>query len=391
MRRPCSDAVCSGSRPGRSAVSLENRVRPPSSARWLGAPSRLVAFGLAGATGFLGCGGVPDAPEDGRTYFAESRDSAYEIRSLGAHLDQLDERVSFGSIADILATPRGYVVADGLNQRLVLLDRNLDPVWIAGRQGDGPGEYQFPNRMVYAADQLLVLDIGAGHVSTLTPDGDFITRQRIPGNANDIAAHPALGLLAVSDAFPDHYLVQVTAEGDAPFGAMPDELRVDYGGVFQLPVDLVTVTPDGLIHILDGDQLALVSYRPDGGLVGIVFLPAEMRARELRETRERTEAFGGPERMLGTQIVTGLTPLEDGRVFARITSEHPDGLITKGLVLDLERLAAIPLIFPAGRKDWRWRLGSGVYLDGMDRLVLQGPMGDVGLFTAQVELVTRER
>lgn len=381
----------SQSRSARCEVLVSSRARPPSCPRWPGTAVWAVALGLMGAFGFAGCGGELDTQDDGRVYFAESGSQVYEIESLGARLGQLDERVSFGSIADILVTPGGYVVADGLNQRIVLLDRSLDPIRIVGRQGDGPGEYQFPRRMVHAADQLLVLDIGAGRVAYLTLDGEFVTRQRVPGNVNDIAAHPELGLLVAGDAFPDHYLARVTAKGDTPFGRIPDELRIDAGGAFQLPVDLVTVGADGLIHILDGDQLALVSFRPDGNLMSTVFLPRRMRARKMRRAREITESLGGPERVLGTEIVTRITPLEDGRVFARITSVDPNGRITKGLVLDVERLEAIPLVVPESREDWRWMRGSGVYLGGMDRLVLHEGVGSVGLVAAQVALVTRGR
>lgn len=349
-----------------------------------------MAFGLSSACGLAGCDGRTEVHEDGWVSFAESASQAYEIGSLGARLDQLDERVSFGSIADMLATPRGYLVADGLDPRIVLLDRNLDPVRIMGREGEGPGEYRFPSRLTRADDQVLVLDIGNGRVAYLTLDGDFVTSQQVPGLASDIAAHPELGLLVAGDAFPGHYLARVTAEGNTAFGRIPGGLRVDTGG-FRWPLDLVTVTTDGVIHVLDVDQLALVSFLPDGDLARVAFLPKEMRARELKLAEETTEAFGGPERVLGMQIVSTLRPLEDGRLFARNTSENPNGVITKGLVLDPQRLEAIPLVFPAGREDRQWRRGSGVYLDELDRLVLKEPMGSVGLATAQIELVTRER
>ena len=347
-----------------------------------------MAVGVAGAFGLAGCGGGTEARDDGWVSLAESTSQAYEIGPLGARLGQLDERVSLGSIADILATPSGYFVADGLDPRIVLLDRNLDPVRIMGREGEGPGEYRFPRRLVRADDRILVLDGGNGRVAYLTLEGDFVTSQPVPGIASDIAAHPELGLLVAGDAFPGHYLARVTAEGNTAFGQIPEGLHVDTGG-FRWPLDLVTVTADGVVHVLDVDQLALASFRPSGELASVIFLPEDLRARKLKRTQETTEALGGPDRVLGTQIVSTFRPLEDGRLFARITSENANGVITKGLVLDLERLEAIPLVFPDGREDHRWRLGSSVYLDGLDRLVLQEPLGNVGLATAQIELVAR--
>ena len=182
-----------------------------------------VGLGLAGAIGLAGCGSAPDADDDGRVYFSESSSHAYEIGSSDAHFDQLDERVSFGSIMDLLATPTGYFVADGLDPRIVLFDRNLDPVRIMGRRGEGPGEFRFPSRLVLADDRILVLDGGNARVAYLTLEGDFVTSKQFRGNANDVALHPELGLLVAGDAFPDHYLSRLTPTGETAFGPIPPE------------------------------------------------------------------------------------------------------------------------------------------------------------------------
>lgn len=374
-------------RPAGVEFSAANRPRPPSSARWPGTVSRAVALGLSAALGVAGCGGAPDAGDDGRIYFSESSNQAYEIGLPEARLGALDERVSFGSVVDVLATPVGYLVADGLDPRIVLLDRSLDPVRILGREGEGPGEYKFPSRLVRADDRILVLDGGNERVAYLTLEGDFAESQRIPGLASDIALHPELGLLVAGNAYPDHYLARVTSQGDTAFGRIPEELRVDAGGLFRWPLDLVTVTADGVIHVLDVDQLALVSFRPDGELTSVTFLPRDVRARKLKSREETEEAFGGPSRVLGVQSVTTLQPLQDGRLFARIASVRPDGAIMKGLVLDLERLEAVPLVFPS-REDRPWARG-GLYLDGLRRVVLSEPQG-VGLATAPLRLVDRD-
>lgn len=381
--------IGSRSRLAQAEVSTANRSRPPSSARWPGSVWRTVALGLAGTFGLVGCGGAPEAQDDGRVYFSENTSQAYEIGSSDARLDQLDERVSFGSIADVLATPTGYFVADGLDPRIVLLDRNLDPVRIVGGEGEGPGEYMFPRRLVRAPDQILVFDDGNARVAYLTPEGDFVASRRFPGLASDIALHPELGLLVAGDAFPDHYLARVAEQGHAAFGPIPSELIVDYEGAFQLPVDLVAVTPDGMIHVLDGDQLALVSYRPDGDLVRTVFLPREMRARELKRNEETVEALGGRNRVLGAPLVLTLTLLDDGRLLAGMSAVNANGLTTKGLVLDLERLEAIPLVFPTDR-DRQWTRGAGVYVDGLDRALLN-PSRTASLEAAPVRLVSRGR
>ena len=380
--------IGSRSRRARVEAVAANRPRPPSSARWPGIVSRTIALGLAGALGPAGCGGSPDA-DDLRVYFSESTSRAYEIGPSDAHLDQLDERVSFGSIIDVLATPGGYFVADGLDPRIVLLDPGLDPVRVVGKEGEGPGEYGLPRLLARADDRILVLDGGNGRVTYLTLEGDFVGSQRFPGLANDIAAHPELGLLVAGDAFPDHYLVRASEQAHTAFGPIPSELVVDYEDEFRLPEDLVAVTPDGLIHVIDGDRLALVSYRPDGDLVSIVFLPREMRAREVKQNEEAVEALGGRDRVVSSPVVMTLTPLDDGRLLAGTSAVTADGLVTKGLVLDLERLEAIPLVFRADR-DRQWARGARVDIDRLDRAVLN-PMWTASLETAPVQLVDRDR
>ena len=80
-------------------------------------------------------------------------------------------------------------------------------------------------------------------------------------------------------------------------------------------------------------------------------------------------------------FVSSLRPLEDGRLFARITSEN-----TIGLFLDVKRHEAARLAVPAEREDWLWMLSSEVYLDGVDRAVLTEGLKAAGLLTAKIEL-----
>ena len=109
--------------------------------------------------------------------------------------------------------PSGYFVADGLDPRIVLLDRSLDPVRIHGRGGGGARRIQVPpNRLVRAHDQ----DSGPrrGKRASRVPDAWRAISSPPSGlavNANDIAVHPELGLLVAGDAFQDHYLSRPTS------------------------------------------------------------------------------------------------------------------------------------------------------------------------------------
>ena len=323
------------------------------------------------------------APISDIAVFAES-DSAYAIRGLIAKLDIDDERAMFGSVTSVVENANGgYVAADGLNQRLVFLDRYLNPVRTVGRQGEGPGEYQLPGVLVRDEDEIAVVDQTNGRVTLLTSRGDFVRTHQLGGFLNDVAVHPELGLLVVGMEFADHYLGRVTESGQTALAAIPVRFR-DERAVFQLPVHLVATTPDGRIHVLDGKHLALVSYDDVGNLVGVAYLPEPMRTSLLEREAEQIEALGGTSRVLGSQLARSLQVLAGGRLFVRITY-----LDTMGFVLDLNTLRATPVTKPVGNQwDWVRRTGAS-FFDG-SRLVMEGLNdGPASLAIADTELRAR--
>jgi len=241
--------------------------------------------------------------------------SAYQIGPATAWLPGEEESASVGSIIAILGTDSGYVVADGLNQELVFLAQTLRPL--------------------------------------------------------------RLGVLITGNAFPDHYLVRVTEGKTSGFALVPEAFRPDGATSIQLPSNMVTVTPDGLVHVLDGRQLALVSYDQTGRQTGQVLLPREMRARQLDEAAQITEAFGGPQTVLAVQSVTELRTLADGRLFARVTDEG-----NLGFVLDLHTLEATPVEMPSGEEGWI--RSATVFFDGS---LLVAGAADRGLTIAEARLV----
>lgn len=309
-------------------------------------------------------------------YFSESR-SEYKIGPLIARLNEYDERGMFGAIGAILEVDTGYVIADGLNHQLVLLDKQLNPLRTMGRQGEGPGEYQFPSRLVRDGDHMAVLDVGLGRVSYLTAGGDFTRSRQVTGNLRDLAAHPEFGLLVAGDAFPDHYLAHITEDGQTGFARIPSGFRA-YSESFELHGDLVAVTPDGTVHVLDGGQLAVVSYDSAGTQTGLVYLPEEVRASIVKRIESLTESFGGPRAVLSVQAATTLQSLADGRLFVQVTSGN-----AIGFVLDLDSREAIPITVPSGNQ-WTQSSGAVTFFDG-ERLVFTEGM--TGLRIAETELV----
>jgi len=340
----------------------------------------LVAAGLPFLTS---CDAPSEAPDGAFSRFTES-DSAYVIRGLIAQLDIDDERAMFGSVTAVVKnTDGGYVAADGLNQRLVFMDRNLNPVRTVGRQGEGPGEYQFPTVLVRDEDEIVVLDEGHARVTHLTARGDFVRMQQPGGFIRDMAIHPELGLLVAGMEFSGHYLSRVIESEQTPFAAKPAELLTE-PAFFQLPNDLVEVTPDGKVHVFDGRHLALVSYDSAGHLLRVAYLPEEARVQLLEQDAETTEALGGPTVVLGSELGTVLHALGDRRLFLRIT--YMDAM---GFILDPNSLHATPVRVPYG-PEWRWLRRTAISLFDGKRLVVEGlEDGPAALVIAETELVAR--
>ncbi len=331
----------------------------------------------------VACNPRSSTPVADTAFFAES-DSAYAIRGLIAQLDIDDERAMFGSVASVVENADGgYVAIDALNQRLVFMDRDLNPVRTVGRQGEGPGEYQLPWVLTRDGDEILVLDEGHARVTHLTASGQFVRMQQLGGFIRDMAIHPELGLLVAGTEFSGHYLSRVIESEKTPLAAKPAELRAE-PSFFQLPNDLVAVTPDGRIHVFDGSRLALVSYDGAGRLLRWAYLPEEMRTALLEQDAKTTEAMGGPTVVLGSELGTVLQAFGDRRLFLRITY-----LDTIGLILDPDSLRATPMRLPDG-PGWRWLRRTAIALFDGKRLVVEGlEDGPAALAIAETELIAR--
>ena len=331
----------------------------------------------------VACNPRSSTPVADIAFFTES-DSAYAVRGLIAQLGIDDERAMFGSVASVVENADGgYVAIDALNQRLVFMDRDLNPVRTVGRQGEGPGEYQLPWVLVRDEDEVVVLDEGHARVTHLTASGQFVRMQQLGGFIRDMAIHPELGLLVAGMEFSGHYLSRVIESEKTPLAAKPAELRAE-SAFFQLPNDLVAVTPDGRIHVFDGDGLALVSYDRAGHLLRWAYLPEEMRTALLEQSARTTEALGGPTVVLGTTLGSVLHALGDRRLFLRIT--YLDAI---GLILDPDSLHATPVMVPEG-PEWRWLRDTAVgFFDGK-RLVVEGlGGGPAALAIVETELRAR--
>ena len=279
-------------------------------------------------------------------YFSES-DSAYVLAEVEARLGGFgDDRVTFGSIVDVERLPSGWAILDGINNRVVLADGDLNPTRIVGGRGEGPGEFQSAWQLAVVGDTIVVFETGSGGTTSyLGPRGDFLrVSAHVPHAVPSFAIHPRLGRF-----FPilsrDHYLLRATDEADprriAEVPAAFVTEAEESAGAMVGSTNLVAVTPDGTAHVLDDEHLALVSYDPGDDAVGrIAFLPREMRDRKLEERKryENVKWSGGYEE-LPSSTAGMMEAMPDGRIFVFLWY----GAIM-GYVLDPATLMATPVV-----------------------------------------------
>ena len=143
--------------------------------------------------------------------------------------------------------------------------------------------------------------------------------------------------------------------------------------------NLVAITQDRTVHVLDGRHLALVGYSPDGAAARVALLPRELREKHLKELTAAEDATWQYE-LMGVQIVTRVDPLADGSLFLSV--RHGTAV---GYVVDTASLTATPIVIG---DDWHGlRERNAKYFDGR-RLVLDGGMTPE-LVLATTELVPR--
>lgn len=311
-------------------------------------------------------------------------DSTYVANAVKARLGGLgDERVVFGSILDVDRTATGWAVVDGIENHIVLLDSGLNPLGTVGRSGEGPGEFEAPGQLSILGDTLAVFDWGTGRVSHLGPHGEFLRiSPPVGGFAVTFASHPKLGMVFTT-ASRDHYLLRATEDDQLPIAPIPAGFRREGRGSASragFTSNMVAITDDGAVHVLDGQHLALVSYTPDDESARIAFLPEELRAPLLKDAA-RAENGSWENELMGVWLVTKLDPMVAGRLFVAV--RHGAAV---GYVLDTASLTATPIEIG---KDWHWLRGRNAkYFDGRD-LVLDGVSLAPEVVLATTELVPR--
>ena len=177
------------------------------------------------------------------------------------------------------------VVAHGGGHDVRIYDRAGIHVRTFGRQGDGPGEFQRPTRVItQPGDSVLVYDAQAQRISLFSRDGDFARDWRLAQGDG----RPAALIGALADG-------SLIARGNARFGEQgpPSAGRLRNDVVFLRFVD--ATTPGDTLVMVPGNE-TFVRTETDANAritaISIFTLPFGLTTQA---------AIGGDEIVIGTQ------------------------------------------------------------------------------------------
>jgi len=80
----------------------------------------------------------------------------------------------FGDIEAMTGGDRGFYLLDAGNRQVVLVDRQGEVQLAFGREGSGPGEFQYPLSISLRTDEIWVGDLAAGRYSVFDIEGNFL-------------------------------------------------------------------------------------------------------------------------------------------------------------------------------------------------------------------------
>lgn len=207
------------------------------------------------------------------------------------------------------------------NFRVLVFDARGKFVRQIGKQGGGPGEFQFPMALaITSSGDLVVMDMGKRGFSIFAPDGTYRTHVPFPTDVGtpmmrEIHAHPQGGLIARSQPTIPQDAQQLTGKLKSPIYRMTLDEKPARTDVFSFEVDPPTVSsprpgmrmvmyrlptfasnpswgvlPDGRIVAQEDESYAIRIHNPAGQHVRTLTRPFAARpvtSRDQNDARER--------------------------------------------------------------------------------------------------------
>lgn len=342
-----------------SSTALINYVR--QNVRMLLSPRMLSA--LPFICGVIGCG----AGEQAGSAVVEHRLASFDTLVTA-------ESGAIGVVAGLALGPDGRVwMSDRVNHRLLVVDPASGESRTLGREGEGPGEFRWPEAIAASDTAVFAFDFSNRRIQRLRPDGSYAGSNRLEVVTYQPAAVGARGDFATPTLGRDGALVFLLPAGEEAFvpvgEALTDPptmiararireqaLRGEVPAEFRNNV-LPVLGPDGELWLVHQATGVVERYEPGGALAWSGALPVEAVEAALGAFFDAWAADEGPHGIpvpwmaTAGAVVDGdlwlrLGPGEEGRsVIASL--DGATGRVVRRFVLELDSPAGAFAVDPS--------------------------------------------
>ncbi|MGH7502757.1 MAG: hypothetical protein ACREL7_13500 [Longimicrobiales bacterium] len=223
---------------------------------------RVVGTGLL-SLGMLGCG--VDASNDEGSGPLREDGPIRIVREIAVAYEAEGEDFLYRP-TDVVLSGDTIVVVDNGNDRLVLLDLELNVLGSIGRTGAGPGEFAAPVSVRVTPSEIIVAEIDNGRFSVFDRTGAFVRTIGDMALATEFALDSRGAMYRPAPSMT-HHAYRVTEEGETLFAPRRD--TVEEGPEWDAIMmgareSRVAVTAGDTMHVFNDTDGTLSKYAPDG-------------------------------------------------------------------------------------------------------------------------------
>lgn len=253
---------------------------------------------------------------------------------------------------DVMVRDSVVAVVDNGNDRVVLMDRDLNVVKVVGRAGGGPGEFEGPYRIQAHPEGWAVFDFGNRRFTFLTPAGEYVRTVNTPLPLKDFAV-ASDGAIYAPHRDRHWYLLRLTGEGESVFAARPDTGAIADTTAFLdgARSPWLAVTAGDTVHVMDAHTGELHKFAPDGSRVMTRRLPSTLIDTLQGHVRDVQQAFPGAI----AAYIKDLSVTSDGELLLLLTG----GVTTAALVIDPASYESRRILVPPDDPQWQVLLSAG--------------------------------
>jgi hypothetical protein len=328
---------------------------------------------MLGHLALVGLLGGCDAPREALPEMALTSGSLVAAEVVADRPETLEDTLGLGGVHGLVATTGGYWVADVSGDRLLRLNRKLEPIAVIGRSGSGPGELEMPMFMQGLGDALAVMEMGNGRVSVFDSIGVFRRTVSLPVPVAPFDWAGEDGFVVSTPGAS--YLAQVGFDGSVRMLAPRARVGADDPFVTD---NQVAVSREGRLVVVDGVAGEVRVFDPDGAPLGGVLLPSAL----VEQNRAEDEAVATMMAKQGALVlpssfVKQTATQADGRVLVLVAGGR-----TFGVLFDPVSMVGTLLNVPAEGGVWtRLMEASHAVIEG--NRVTVAHMGGVTAFALE--------